>query len=67
MSRLGTGVHRPDRRSRFSPDAHAEQPSGDQGRGPRRRGGGVHDTRSHTDHANRSAGDAHGDGEHKDM
>jgi hypothetical protein len=67
MSRLGTGVHRPDRRSRFPPDAHAEQPSGYQRRGPRRRGGGVHDTRSHTDHANRSVGEAHGDGEHKDM
>jgi hypothetical protein len=51
----------------FSPDAHAEQPSGDQRRGPRRRGGGAHDTRSHTDHANRSAGEAHGDGQHKDM
>jgi hypothetical protein len=67
MSRLGTGVHRPDRRSRFSPDAHAEQPSCDQRRGPWRRGGGVHDARSHTDHANRSAAEAHNDGEHKDM
>jgi hypothetical protein len=66
--RLHAGVRGlPACRRAFSPDAHAEQLSGNQRRGPRRRGGGVNDTRTHTEHANRFAGEAHGDGEHKDM
>jgi hypothetical protein len=54
-------------RRTFSPDAHVEHLSGNQRRGPRRRGGGVNDTRTQTEHANRFAGEAHGDSEHKDM
>jgi hypothetical protein len=66
--RLHAGVRGlPACRRAFSPDAHAVQLPGNQRRSPRRHSGGVNDNRTHTDHADRSAGEAHGDGEHKDM
>jgi hypothetical protein len=67
-SRLHAGVRGvPACQRAISPDAHAVQLPGNQRRSPRRHGGGVNDTRTHTVHADRSAGEAHGDGELKDM
>jgi hypothetical protein len=43
-----------------------EQLSSNQRRGPRRRGS-VNYTWTQTEHADRFSGEAHGDGEHKDM
>jgi hypothetical protein len=52
--------------ARVSLDAHTELRSGNQRRGPRRRGG-VIGTCTQTKHADRFAGETHGDGELKDM